>query len=313
MIYSGSEDTRRVVRRQIAFVSRRTFTWLIMLTLGSASHRPSPRRYLSCIADAIRGQNNHPTNKKTIHRLPLTTRQSTSTNLLLSIDTTNSMGNITSSEDEDDDVSIQNNYGVVRARRRRHPRRASAPHLEPLSAGAAAATTRSMPKAVAASQAKTKGKAGADDTGARPAKKKRSKQPTWDERYEHLKAFRAKFGHTRVPQNGEWKPLFFWLYRQKKLKNGPHNRQPQLNSEQIEKLDEICIEWKCSRQAQSLDDSFAELEAFYNKNGHCKVPWKTERRLCDWLLNQKKRGRGFRKPELTKEQIEKLKNVGVEL
>jgi len=77
------------------------------------------------------------------------------------------------------------------------------------------------------------------------------------------------------------------------------------------KLDELGIEWKGSRQVQSWDESFTELEAFYNTNGHCKVAKKTEGRLYDWLFSQKKRGRGSRKPELTKEQIEKLTGVGV--
>jgi len=213
------------------------------------------------------------------------------------------MGNITSSEDEDDDVSI-----IDEDDRK----------LDALAVRAAEAS-RPLRRAPAtkASRAKRKSngtKRKAEESGSisRPAKKKR-KLHTWDERYEQLKAFKKEYGHINVPKSRELKALQEWLYRCKKRKNGPCYNQLQLTGKQIEKLDELDVSWSLPKATpiRSWDDSFAELESFCKKNGHCNVPRKTETRLHHWLVSQKQYARGTRQPELTKEQIKKLKSVGV--
>jgi len=137
----------------------------------------------------------------------------------------------------------------------------------------------------------------------------------WDEKYEELKAFKEKFGHTRVPScEEEWDSLHEWLYRCKKRKNENYTKKmPQLTREQIRKLDELGIDWSINKlpPPRSWDESFAELETFHGVYGHCKVPRNTDPQLFNWVANQKKRLRGVRQPELTDEQIEKLHSVGV--
>jgi len=128
----------------------------------------------------------------------------------------------------------------------------------------------------------------------------------WEVMYEQLKFFKQNYGHTRVPNSGEWKRLYLWLHRNKRGKtDGAY-----LSQQQIQRLDDLGIEWKTARY-RSWDASFAKLEAFYGENGHSKVPSKKDRQLYVWLDRQKQRGRGSSTSELTKEQSEKLKSVGV--
>jgi len=65
----------------------------------------------------------------------------------------------------------------------------------------------------------------------------------WDEKHEQLKAFKKKYGHTRVPATKEWMPLHNWLKRNKKRKNRPYQKCIPLTKVQIEKLDELGIDW----------------------------------------------------------------------
>jgi len=88
-----------------------------------------------------------------------------------------------------------------------------------------------------------------ENRGSGPAKKKKlSRQHihTWDERYEQLKAFKQKCGHVRVPASKDCIGLWTWLYRCKRCKNGPTVANPQLTVEQIDKLDELGVDWTIS-------------------------------------------------------------------
>jgi len=143
---------------------------------------------------------------------------------------------------------------------------------------------------------------------------KRRKPLTWDGLHEQLKVFKEKYGHTQVPNYGEWQFLCSWLHRSKKRKTGPHSSLPQLAAAQIEKLDKVGIDWTFRFNAlhRSWDASFAELQTFYKKNGHCNVRKQTEPRLYAWLGNQKRRHSGeSRLSAMNEGQIENLKSVGV--
>jgi len=130
----------------------------------------------------------------------------------------------------------------------------------------------------------------------------------WDKNCELLKSFKEEHGHTQVPATGEWKPLYDWLSKTKKRKNGPHDGCTQLTAKQIEMLDKVGISWHNNTAAhRSWDVSFAEVEAFHKKNGHCKVPHKKEPRLSQWLRTQRNR-----RQSLSQKQVEKLKSVGVD-
>jgi hypothetical protein len=50
---------------------------------------------------------------------------------------------------------------------------------------------------------------------AQPGNDARSNSKSWDERYEELKLFKAKYGHTVVPQH--YPQLGWWVNTQRKV------------------------------------------------------------------------------------------------
>jgi len=141
------------------------------------------------------------------------------------------------------------------------------------------------------------------------------KQRTWEENYAELNAFKAKYGHTRVPQHGDWKRLADWLKFQYRRKDGPYSNCPQLDQEKIDMLTKLDVDWIVNN-ALHWDKSFAKLKAFYKKKGHCTIESKNKdsKELAEWLSLQKRRfhgaSNGWR--QLNKAEIEKLESVGVE-
>jgi len=77
-------------------------------------------------------------------------------------------------------------------------------------------------------------------------KKGGSPKTRWSLKFEQLKAFKEKYGHTNVPFSVEWRSLQQWLYGNKRRKGGPYDGSPQLNTEQIDKLNELGIDWTFS-------------------------------------------------------------------
>jgi len=67
----------------------------------------------------------------------------------------------------------------------------------------------------------------------------------WDDKFEQLKAFKMEYGHTEIPPNGDWISLYHWLYNNRRRKISPYQYSPQLTTEQIDKLDELGIDWEC--------------------------------------------------------------------
>jgi len=193
-----------------------------------------------------------------------------------------------------------------------------------ISVDAAAASLVAKDPATASEGATTKRKAlfAEEDSGSEQAKK-RNKRYTWDERYEQLKAFKRHFGHTRVPGKGDWSQLQQWLYNNKRCKNGPYHSRPQLTREQIEKLDEIGIDWSLlqlmsSRAAcpgvASWNERFEQLKAFKKEYGHTRVPTSAEwENLYKWLYKQRRRRNGpwYGGSQLSQQQIDKLDELDI--
>jgi len=148
-----------------------------------------------------------------------------------------------------------------------------------------------------------------------------SKPPTWDERFEELKAFKKKYGHTKVPRDGDGSSLYNWLYRNRRCRNGPYNNKPQLTMEQIHKLDELGTDWIGNQVSASgtghsrWDDKFEQLKAFKMEYGHTEIPpngdWIS---LYHWLYNNRRRKISPYQysPQLTTEQIDKLDELGID-
>jgi len=144
----------------------------------------------------------------------------------------------------------------------------------------------------------------------------RGKQPTWDDRLEQLRFFKKMNGHTQVPANGDWRPLYQWLYNNKMRKNGNFHNQPQLSQLQIDKLDELHVDWTVAKMdRKSWNENFEQLKAFKAKYGHTRVPqggdWKP---LCDWLCKNKRRKNEpfWGLPQLSLVQIRNLDEIGID-
>jgi hypothetical protein len=104
----------------------------------------------------------------------------------------------------------------------------------------------------------------------RPAKIRVQRQ-TFDERFNKLMAFKAKYGHCNVSQHGEDPSLGSWCngmrssYR--KIQN---NQMPniKLSDEQIQRLNDAGFTWSLR---ETFEERFNDLMSFKAKHGHCNV------------------------------------------
>jgi len=126
----------------------------------------------------------------------------------------------------------------------------------------------------------------------------------WQEAFEKLIAFKANYGHCRVPENYEGKSLCNWVKRQRQIYFSgrlSHVRRDQLNS--------INFDWN------SIDEQwllrYEELKRFKFLNGHCNVPQRCEENkgLGQWVQSQR---RYFFAGKLEEDRTAKLENLGFE-
>ena len=126
----------------------------------------------------------------------------------------------------------------------------------------------------------------------------------------HLKAYRAKHGDCRVPQKfktedgfnlGTWCP-----YRRKGKKEGS------LAQEWIDALNELGFIW--DPHEENFQEGLGHLKAYRAKHGDCRVPRSFEAEegfhLGAWV---KSRRQDYRKGKLSKERIDALEALGVDL
>lgn len=87
----------------------------------------------------------------------------------------------------------------------------------------------------------------------------------WEEGFSHLKSFRQREGHCRVPQGQLEKGfrLGSWVSEQRKPNQS-------LSEDRKNRLDEIEFVW--NPRDSSWNDGFGELKAFREREGHCLVP-----------------------------------------
>jgi len=95
----------------------------------------------------------------------------------------------------------------------------------------------------------------------------------FDNRFNDLMAFKAKYGHCDVPLTGENASLGRWCIElrvsNKKVQN---NEMPnmKISDEQIQRLNDAGFRW-CLKKRE-FDERFNDLMAFKAKYGHCDVP-----------------------------------------
>ncbi|GFH60707.1 hypothetical protein CTEN210_17183 [Chaetoceros tenuissimus] len=131
---------------------------------------------------------------------------------------------------------------------------------------------------------------------------------TWNDRYSELKQYKAKNGHTKVPQN-ENGGLGVWVCQQrssyKKFKAG---KSSSLTNSRVKALDALSFDWSL-RKRFTWDERYNQLKKFSEENGgSCNVPFDGQMKgLFGWCENQRRAmntGKG-----LSVEKVEKLNAI----
>ena len=131
---------------------------------------------------------------------------------------------------------------------------------------------------------------------------------TWNDRYSELKQYKAKSGHTKVPQN-ESGGLGVWVCQQrssyKKFKAG---KSSSLTNSRVKALDALGFDWSL-RKRFTWDERYSQLRKFSEENGgSCNVPFDGQMKgLFGWCENQR-RARNTGKG-LSVDKVEKLNAI----
>jgi hypothetical protein len=140
---------------------------------------------------------------------------------------------------------------------------------------------------------------------------------SFDDRFNNLMAFKAKYGHCDASQTGENASLGRWCstlrVSYKKIQN---NQMPnrKLSDEKIQRLSDAGFKW-----FSAFDNNFNNLMAFRTKYGHCDVRRTDENatlgRWCSTLRVSYKKIQNNQKPpiKLSNEQIQRLSDAGFKL
>jgi len=141
----------------------------------------------------------------------------------------------------------------------------------------------------------------------------------FDERFNDLMAFKAKYGHCDVSTLGEDASLGIWCSElrgsYKKIKK---NQKPKskLSDEQIQRLSDAGFKWSLQRDLKTFDERLNDLMAFKAKHGHCNVSQCGEDASlgiwCNKVRVSYKKMQNNQKPtmKLSDEQIQRLNDVG---
>ena len=151
-------------------------------------------------------------------------------------------------------------------------------------------------------------------------RKRRAPTQSFDERFNDLMCFKAKYGNCDVSCTGEDASLAHWCCKlrgsYKKMQN---NQKPdrKLSDEQIQRLNDAGFKWSLVRKAGSgFDKRFNDLMSFKAKYGHCDVSCTGEdaslAQWCTELRGSYKKMQNNQKPDrkLSDEQIQRLSDVG---
>jgi len=137
-------------------------------------------------------------------------------------------------------------------------------------------------------------------TQAEPQKKQASTK-TWEKSYQALVDFHSIHGHC-MPSGVKHHSLLDWVRQQRQ-----QQRESNLSSEHVSKLDALGFEWKVEKTPKTWDEHCKELVDFQKKNGHCNITTDAiDGDLCTWLNHQKQQFH-----QLNQKQVAKLEALGV--
>ena len=131
-------------------------------------------------------------------------------------------------------------------------------------------------------------------------------QVPWEERFEQLRAYHAKHGHTRVSLSEDLQ-LTRWVQNQR-----AKHEFGRLSEDQIEMLAAIDFDFEkpaWSRRAEKVpwERNHERLEAYHAEHGHVRVSEREDKKLAGWVHRQRER---HRHGKLRPERREKLESLG---
>jgi hypothetical protein len=153
-------------------------------------------------------------------------------------------------------------------------------------------------------------------------KKEREPMKTFDERFNDLMSFKAKYGHCDVSELGEDASLGRWCTKLRgSYKKMQHNQKPKkkLSDAQVQRLSDAGFKWCLQKKREPMktfDERFNDLMSFKAKYGHCDVSERGEDaslgRWCTKLRGSYKKMQNNQKPQtkLSDEQIQRLNDAG---
>jgi len=137
----------------------------------------------------------------------------------------------------------------------------------------------------------------------------------WEDNYNRLADFHAKYGHCDIPksyEDDEALATFVKVQRMdyKRLQSGQSQR---MTPQRLEKLESIDFSWNAN-DARWMK-RYAELKAYRQKYGNCDVPdrYKENLQLGTWVRNQRvqyKKYQNDTKSTLTPQRIQFLEEIG---
>ena len=129
---------------------------------------------------------------------------------------------------------------------------------------------------------------------------------TWEERFEQLRAYHAKHGHTRVSLSEDLK-LFHWAVHQRK-----QHECGRLSEDQIGMLAAIDFDftkhaWSRGPDTVPWEKTYQRLRGYHAEHGHTRVSNREDQQLAKWVSGQRQK---HRLGELRPERREKLESLG---
>ena len=120
----------------------------------------------------------------------------------------------------------------------------------------------------------------------------------WNGNYEKLLAFKAKYGHCRVPKSHSYHSLSIWVSNVRKRTHALTPRKKLL-------LNRAGFVWNV-REAE-WKKRLAELKAYHKRHGHCRITNKGYRELGVWASELR-----AAKPRLSRARVTALGRLGFE-
>lgn len=135
----------------------------------------------------------------------------------------------------------------------------------------------------------------------------------WMDRADEAESYFKGHGTLSMPNTATFSDgasMFQWVHHQKKL-----YKLGELSPYQIERLEDMGIQWIKPKQVTGWDRAYQYAEQFYEENGHLFVPYRHATpdgfMLGKWIQEQRERYLGLSKWEISDDRIEMLEDIGM--